>query len=82
MTSARQERTLFDGLSSQLIEDDVGIELEGWMKRADEILDDDDLVDMAARRLQERQPNSRTRGREGRPVEVVLPEREPAARGI
>jgi|SRR5580704_439584 IS5 family transposase len=72
MISARQGRTLFDGLSSQLIEDYAGIELEGWMKRANEILDDDDLVDMVARRLQERRPNSRTRGREGTPAEVVL----------
>jgi IS5 family transposase len=72
MISARQGRTLFDGLSSQLIEDYAGIELEGWMKRANEILDDDELVDLVTRRLQERRPNSRTRGREGTPAEVVL----------
>ncbi len=72
MIRARHQRNLFDSISSQLIEDHEKLGWEDWMKLADEFLDDDELIEMVRDRLQQRWPNSRVRGREGTPAEVVL----------
>jgi IS5 family transposase len=45
---------------------------EPWMKKADEILDDEELIDAVYEALRRRRPNSATRGRIGTPAEVAL----------
>lgn len=45
---------------------------EPWMKTADEILDDEELIDAVYEALRRRRPNSATRGRKGTPAEVAL----------
>lgn len=45
---------------------------EDWMRHADSLLDDDELVDTVYQALLRRRPHSRTRGRLSTPVEVVL----------
>jgi len=45
---------------------------EPWMKKADEILDDEELIDAVYEALRRRRPNSATRGRKGTPAEVAL----------
>ncbi|MGH7221032.1 MAG: transposase, partial [Nitrospiraceae bacterium] len=45
---------------------------EGWMLKVDEVLEDDELVEIVHRALQQRHPKSRTRGRKASPAEVVL----------
>ena len=45
---------------------------EGWMRQADQVLEDERLVTIVYEALLRRHPNSRTRGRWGAPAEVVL----------
>ena len=45
---------------------------EPWMKVADEILDDEELIDLVYEALRRRRPQSATRGRKGTPAEVAL----------
>jgi len=45
---------------------------EPWMKKADEILDDEELIDAVYEALRRRRPKSGTRGRKGTPAEVAL----------
>jgi transposase, IS5 family len=45
---------------------------EPWMRKADEILDDEELIDAVYEALRRRRPKSGTRGRKGTPAEVVL----------
>ncbi len=45
---------------------------EDWMRQADRLLDDPELVDIVYRAMLQRRPNSRTRGRLSTPAEVVL----------
>src|SRR5262245_7122418 len=45
---------------------------EPWMKIADEILDDEELIEPVYEALRRRRPNSGTRGRKGTPAEVAL----------
>jgi IS5 family transposase len=45
---------------------------EGWMRKADQILEDEQLVALVYEALVQRHPKSRTRGRPGTPAEVVL----------
>ena len=42
------------------------------MKAADEILDDEELIDLVYEALRRRRPQSATRGRKGTPAEVAL----------
>jgi IS5 family transposase len=72
MIRPRHHRSLYDSIGSQIIEDHQKLGWEDWMKRADELLDDEELVEIVQERLQRRRPNSRVRGREGTPAEVVL----------
>jgi IS5 family transposase len=46
--------------------------MEAWMKEADEILEDEQLVDLVYEQLGRRCPQSRRRGRNSTPAEVVL----------
>jgi IS5 family transposase len=43
-----------------------------WLKRIDTLLEDEAVIDTVASALEQRWPQSRTRGREGTPAEVVL----------
>jgi len=45
---------------------------EDWMRHADRVLDDPELVDIVYQALLKRRPKSRTRGRLSTPAEVVL----------
>jgi IS5 family transposase len=46
--------------------------MEAWMKEADEILEDEQLLDLVYEQLGRRCPLSRKRGRNATPAEVVL----------
>jgi IS5 family transposase len=45
---------------------------EPWMKAADEVLDDEELIDAVYEALRRRRPQSATRGRKGTPAEVAM----------
>ena len=63
----KQDRSLFEMLlpdSDKLWPD--------WLKRIDTLLEDEAVIDTVASALEQRWPQSRTRGREGTPAEVVL----------
>lgn len=64
----RQQHSFGDGFIRETID-----ELwEGWMRQADEILADEQLLETVHQALQQRRPRSRTHGRPGTPAEVVL----------
>jgi IS5 family transposase len=64
----RAQRTFGDGL----IADEVQDLHEEWMKRADQVLADKEIVAAVYEALAKRHPQSRTRGRRGAAAEVVL----------
>ena len=64
----RAQRTFGDGL----IADEVRDLHEEWMKRADQVLADKEIVAAVYEALAKRHPQSRTRGRRGAAAEVVL----------
>jgi transposase, IS5 family len=55
-----------------LIEEETASLWEPWMRRADKVLDDEQLVNSVYEALVKRHPKSRTRGRKGTPAEIVL----------
>src|SRR3954466_13815384 len=55
-----------------LIAEEVSELREDWMKHADQVLEDEQLVSAVYEALPRRSPKSRTRGRRGTPAEVVL----------
>ena len=55
-----------------LIAEEVGDLWEEWMRPADQVLDDEQLLSTVYEALAKRCPKSRTRGRLGTPAEVVL----------
>ncbi|MGB8582001.1 MAG: ISNCY family transposase [Candidatus Sulfotelmatobacter sp.] len=64
----RQQRDFGDGFIHEAVD-----ELwEDWMRNADLILTDEELLEIVHRALQQRHPRSRTHGRPGTPAEVVL----------
>ena len=64
----RQQRSFGDGFIREAVD-----ELwEGWMRHADAILADEQLLEIVHQALQRRRPRSRTHGRPGTPAEVVL----------
>jgi IS5 family transposase len=64
----RQQLHFGEGLIAEEIDD----LREEWMKHADQVLDDEQLVTTVYEALARRSPKSRTRGRRGTPAEVVL----------
>lgn len=64
----RRQLNFADGL----IAEEVGDLWEDWMRQIDEVLSDRELLDTVYEALARRWPKSRTRGRKGTPVEVVL----------
>jgi Transposase domain (DUF772) len=55
-----------------LIAEEVSDLRESWMKHADEVLKDEQIVSAVYEALAKRHPKSRSRGRLARPAEVVL----------
>jgi IS5 family transposase len=55
-----------------LIAEEVSDLREEWMKHADQVLEDEQLVTAVYEALAKRSPKSRTRGRRGTPAEVVM----------
>ena len=69
MIEARQRQLRFgDGF----IAEEVSDLQEDWMKHADRVLEDEQLVSTVYEALVKRSPKSRTRGRRGTPAEVVM----------
>ena len=69
MIEARRAQLSF---AEGLIAEEVSDLWEDWMRPADQILDDDQLLTTVYEALAKRSPKSRTRGRRGTPAEVVL----------
>jgi len=67
-----QTRRLQAGLADGLIADEVSDLYEPWMRHADQILEDEQLLQLVERELSKRLRKSKTRGRPGTPAEVVL----------
>ena len=59
-------------LGEGFIHDSIDDCWEPWMKIADEILDDEELIEPVYEALRRRRPKSGTRGRKGTPAEVAL----------
>ena len=59
-------------LGEGFIRDHIDDCWEPWMKIADEILDDEELIESVYAALRRRRPQSGTRGRKGTPAEVAL----------
>jgi len=55
-----------------LIEEETASLWEPWMRQADQVLEDEQLVQAIYEALLKRRPKSRTRGRLGIPAEIVL----------
>jgi IS5 family transposase len=64
----RNQLSFGDGL----IADEVSDLRESWMRHADAVLADEEIVTIAYEALGERHPKSRSRGRRGVPAETVL----------
>ncbi len=64
----RQQRSFGEGL----IVEEVADLWEDWMRHADEVLNDEKLIDTVYAALAQRSPRSKTWGRPGTPAEVVL----------
>jgi transposase, IS5 family len=69
MIDARRQQLHF---GEGLIAEEVCDLREDWMKHADQVLEDEQLVAAVYEALARRSPKSRTRGRRGTPAEVVL----------
>lgn len=69
MIEARRQQLHF---GEGLIAEEVSDLREDWMKHADQVLEDEQLVAAVYEALSRRSPKSRTRGRRGAPAEVVL----------
>jgi IS5 family transposase len=68
MIEARRQQLHF---GEGLIAEEVSNLREDWMKHADQVLEDEQLVATVYEALARRSPKSRTRGRRGTPAEVV-----------
>ena len=64
----RQQRCFGDGFVAEAVDDLQ----EAWMRHADALLDDDQLLAAVYDALATRHPQSRTRGRRGAPADMVL----------
>jgi hypothetical protein len=66
----QRERSLFEVLSSD------GHKLwPDWLRRIDTQLEDEAVIEVVARALEARWPQSRRRGRPGTPAEVHVPDK-------
>jgi IS5 family transposase len=62
------QRQIVEGFFTEPVED----WWEPWMKEADEILDDEEVINTVYEALRRRHPQSGTRGRMGTPAEIVI----------
>ena len=69
MTDARRRQGHF---GDPFIAEAVGDLQEAWMRQADRLLEDEQLVATVHAALRRRRPQSARRGRPGTPAEVVL----------
>jgi len=60
------------GFDEGFLAEQIGNWWEGWMRQADQVLEDEQLVTIVYDALTRRHPKSRIRGRWGTPAEVVL----------
>ncbi len=67
-----QQRTIYEGIYRTLIPDQKALLWEQWLLKIDALLDDAALVALVQAALEQRHPQSRTRGRKGTPAEVAL----------
>jgi len=72
ITPRYQQRTIYEGIYRTLIPDQKALLWEEWLLRIDGLLEDEALVALVQTALEQRHPQSRTRGRQGTPAEVVL----------
>lgn len=68
----RPQRKLGEEALHQLIADHEDMKWEAWMKEADKLLDDEELIEIVYEALAGRHPESARLGRESTPCEVVL----------
>jgi IS5 family transposase len=68
IAARRLQRNFADGL----IAEEVADLWEPWMRKADQVLEDEGLVSLIQQELTRRVKKSKTRGRPGTPAEVVL----------
>ncbi len=67
-----RQRTLYEQAVESFLPDQKKLWWEGWMLQVDALLDQDELVEIVHRALQQRRPKSGTRGRKATPAEAVL----------
>ena len=68
VTLRHDQRQLWEGFFAEEAEQ----WMEPWMRRADELLDDESLLDRVYEAQGRRRPKSRRRGRKQTPAEVAL----------
>ena len=66
------QRTIYEGIYRTLIPDQKALLWEEELLTIDALLEDEGLVALVQGALEQRHPQSRTRGRQGTPAEVVL----------
>jgi transposase, IS5 family len=67
-----RQQTLYEQAVESFMPDHKKLLWEGWMLKVDELLEQDQLVERVHQALQQRHPQSGTRGRKATPAEVVL----------
>jgi len=67
-----RQRTLYEQAVETFMPDQKKLLWERWMLKVDELLEEDELVEIVHKALQQRHPQSGTRGRQATPAEVVL----------
>jgi IS5 family transposase len=72
ITVRYQQRTIYEPLALNVMADYKELCWERWLLEVDGLLEDEELVKIVKRALEKRHRHSRTRGRLGTPVEVVL----------
>jgi Transposase domain (DUF772) len=67
-----RQQTLYEQAVETFMADHKKLLWEDWMRKVDELLERDGLVEIVHQALQQRHPKSGTRGRKASPAEVVL----------
>src|SRR3990172_12708092 len=67
-----RQQTLYEQAVVSFMPDSKKLLWEGWMLKVDEVLEEDELVEIVHKALQQRHPQSGTRGRKATPAEGVL----------
>jgi IS5 family transposase len=67
-----RQQTLYEQAVENFMPDHKKLLWESWMLKVDELLEKDEWVEIVHKALQQRHPQSGTRGRKATPAEVVL----------